>query len=227
MSTLLLRLAAPMQSWGTGSKFDVRMTEKEPSKSGVIGLLAASLGIRRGEAEKIKKLSELKFGVRVDKEGKMLHDFHMAHAEKSSYVTHRYYLCDAVFLCGMESTDDEVLEYYAEALRHPVFPLFLGRRSCPPTLPIVLGVRKCKLEEALKTEPCLCEDNGTARFIIESDVLDKTAAVVKDVPVSFNPRCREFGFRKCKEEICFKGMQAEHDPFAELEGQHVHDANGN
>ena len=45
MSTLLLRLAGPMQSWGTDSKFDVRRTGREPSKSGVIGLVAAALGI--------------------------------------------------------------------------------------------------------------------------------------------------------------------------------------
>ena len=47
MSTLLLRLAGPMQSWGTDSKFDERRTGREPSKSGVIGLVAAALGIAR------------------------------------------------------------------------------------------------------------------------------------------------------------------------------------
>jgi len=39
MSTLLLRLAAPLQAWGINSKFDIRKTEREPSKSGVVGLL--------------------------------------------------------------------------------------------------------------------------------------------------------------------------------------------
>ena len=50
MSTLLLRLAAPLQSWGASSKFGRRATEREPTKSGVIGLVAAALGIRRTEA---------------------------------------------------------------------------------------------------------------------------------------------------------------------------------
>ena len=47
MATLLLRLAAPLQSWGADSKFETRKTNREPTKSGVIGLLAAALGLRR------------------------------------------------------------------------------------------------------------------------------------------------------------------------------------
>ena len=47
MSTLLLRLAAPLQAWGTDSKFETRRTNQEPSKSGVIGMLAAALGLPR------------------------------------------------------------------------------------------------------------------------------------------------------------------------------------
>ena len=45
MPTLLLRLVGPMQSWGTTSRFDQRDTGKEPSKSGIVGLLAAAMGI--------------------------------------------------------------------------------------------------------------------------------------------------------------------------------------
>lgn len=80
MSTLLLRLAGPLQSWGTDSKFEVRRTENEPSKSGVIGLVAAALGIRRNE--EISELNSLRMGVRVDQEGKLMRDFHTAHSEK-------------------------------------------------------------------------------------------------------------------------------------------------
>jgi CRISPR system Cascade subunit CasD len=49
MSTLLLRLAAPIQAWGV-DKFERRGTERIPTKSGVIGLLAAALGRRRNES---------------------------------------------------------------------------------------------------------------------------------------------------------------------------------
>ena len=70
MSTLLLRLAGPMQSWGTDSKFDVRRTGREPSKSGVIGLVAAALGIARQDRQALQTLNDLRFGVRVDHEGR-------------------------------------------------------------------------------------------------------------------------------------------------------------
>jgi len=150
MSTLLLRLAAPLQAWGTDSKFEVRRTNREPSKSGVIGLLAAALGLRR-DAD-LSKLSALRFGVRVDRNGEVIKDFHMAKAEKTSYLTYRYYLSDAIFLVGLESEDRSFLEQIERALRNPCFPLFLGRRSCPPTLPLVLGIREDALETALRGE---------------------------------------------------------------------------
>ena len=95
MSTLLLRLAGPMQSWGTDSKFDVRRTGREPSKSGVIGLVAAALGIARQDRQALQTLNSLRFGVRVDREGALLRDFHTARPEKGTpYVTYRYYLSD-------------------------------------------------------------------------------------------------------------------------------------
>ena len=152
MSTLLLRLAAPLQAWGINSKFDIRKTEREPSKSGVIGLLAAALGRRRDES--LDDLAALTFGVRSDKEGELLKDFHMVRKDKkTSYVTTRYYLADAIFLVGLESQDENFLKTLDQALQAPVFPLFLGRRSCPPTLPLSLGIRQTDLLTALKEEP--------------------------------------------------------------------------
>ena len=103
MSTLLLRLAGPVQSWGIDSKFEVRRTENAPSKSGVTGLLAAALGIQRNED--ISSLNQLRLGVRTDQEGRLLKDFHTAHSEKNSYITTRYYLSDAIFLVGLECED--------------------------------------------------------------------------------------------------------------------------
>lgn len=226
MSTLLLRLAAPIQSWGVASKFDTRMTEREPTKSGVIGMLAAALGVRRDDTDALEELSSLRFGVRVDREGELLNDFHMAHAVKSSYVTHRYYLCDAVFLCGLESEDRGALERYAYALTHPVFPLFLGRRSCPPTLPVVWGIRECELEAALMNEPSLIPNLQPVRTVIDAPLSDTGAAVIKDIPISFSSYRREFGYRKAREVILQKNKQTEHDPFAELEAEYVSDTNG-
>ena len=151
MSTLLLRLAGPVQSWGIDSKFEVRRTENAPSKSGVTGLLAAALGIQRNED--ISSLNQLRLGVRTDQEGRLLKDFHTAHSEKNSYITTRYYLSDAIFLVGLECEDKGFLQKLEYALKHPAFPLFLGRRSCPPEAGMVLGIRDLPLETALEEEP--------------------------------------------------------------------------
>ena len=158
MATLLLRLAAPLQAWGADSKFETRKTGREPTKSGVVGLLAAALGLRRDEREALLRLTGLRFGVRVEREGQLLVDYHTAKTqdEKTSYVTYRHYLQDAVFLAGIESEDAALLQQLQQALLHPVFQLYLGRRSCPPTLPLCLGLRQCSLQEALQTEPPLC-----------------------------------------------------------------------
>lgn len=151
MSTLLLRFAAPLQSWGVDAKFDRRGTQRVPTKSGVIGLVAAALGRRRNED--IADLSALRFGVRIEREGTLLRDYHTAKSEKSVYVTHRYYLADAVFLVGLEG-DDATLTKIERALNQPMFPLFLGRRSCPPEGKLSLGIRLEKtLLEALREEP--------------------------------------------------------------------------
>ena len=76
MSTLLLRLAGPMQSWGTQSRFSVRDTGLEPSKSGVVGLLCAALGLPRHE--EVDHLAALSMGVRVDSEGALKMDYQTA-----------------------------------------------------------------------------------------------------------------------------------------------------
>lgn len=209
MSTLLVRLAAPMQAWGIDSKFDIRQTGREPSKSGVLGLLAAALGARRDDDLLLEKLSSLRFGVRVDQEGTLLRDFHMVlKDEKTSYLTHRYYLSDAVFLVGLESDDEAFLQELNEALHHPVFPLYLGRRSCPPSLPLALGIRSAELQETLQREPWQVsewrkeqwhrwnEDKlPQLRLLTDAEPSDSSSALQKDVPVSFDPSCRKYRYR--------------------------------
>lgn len=118
MATLLLRLAAPLQSWGSDSKFETRKTDREPTKSGVVGLLAAALGLRRDDTEGLARLNGLRFAVRADQEGSLLVDFHTAKSRDTSYVTYRHYLQDAVFLAGLESGDEALLRELEAALRH-------------------------------------------------------------------------------------------------------------
>lgn len=76
--TLLLRLVGPLQSWGTSSRYSERDSGSEPSKSGVVGILAAALG--RSRSESVDDLAALRMGVRVDREGVPGYDFQSASA---------------------------------------------------------------------------------------------------------------------------------------------------
>lgn len=236
MSTLLLRISAPLQAWGYESKFETRRTSREPTKSGVIGLLASALG--RSRDESVQDLNEISFGVRVDHEGELLHDYHTVKLNESkTYVTHRYYLSDAVFLVGLESDKEELLQKLNNAVLNPAFPLFLGRRSCPPTLPLSLGIRECSLLEALQSEPWLISQymkkklknrsEFKLRIITDSDPKDSRAVRQKDVAVSFDPRKRQYGYRPIVEHTPitmvnknyeFPEYNTEHDVMAELTG---------
>lgn len=225
MATLLLRFAGALQSWGIDSKFDERRSMNFPTKSGTIGLLAAALG--RARTDSVADLNELKFGIRVDQEGELLRDYHTAKGA-DSYVTNRYYLADAIFLVGLESEDIDFLIQIEGALKNPAFPLFLGRRSCPPTQPLVLGVRNGDLLSALKNEPWLValwrqkkfsfnkeynEDRRKLRIIIDDENGD---AVLRDLPISFDRNNRAFTWRKVKEADRIYLNSTEHDPMAEL-----------
>lgn len=218
MAVLLLRLAAPLQAWGSSSKFIVRSTEREPTKSGVIGMIAAAMGIQRNDdAKKLAPLAQLRFGVRADKEGVLLKDFHTVQVprEKHPEVSYRYYLSDAAFLVALESDDKKLLEEIAAALQKPVYPLYLGRKSCPPTLPVVLGVKDEDMLTALKNEPFLNENDRRKNVRISYEV-SSGGAMVQDVPLSFSQLHRKHGWRMKREELFIVDKNAEHDAFSEL-----------
>ena len=112
MYTLLLRIAAPLQAWGDESKFEIRRTQREPTKSGILGMVAAAMGKKRDES--LEELVKLSFGVRVDQEGAIKRDFHMVHKDaKTSYLTYRDYLEDAVFLVGLST---RIIQYWNRLL---------------------------------------------------------------------------------------------------------------
>ena len=243
MRTLLLRLAAPLQSWGTESKFDTRHTRREPSKSGVIGLLACALGIRREDSAAMAELAKLSFGVRVDQEGKQLMDYQTVKSYKSkndflaesapeaAYQTYRYYLADAVFVAAVSSDDDALMDKLEAALHRPAFPLFLGRRSCPPTLPLSLGLRELPLEAALRREPWQVSSAYQThwqrhhlgqtlqlRMVLDVDAGAPGIAQIRDMPMSYNSAWRRYSFRNVKEDRAALGFpDTIHDAMAEVD----------
>lgn len=232
MTVLLLRLAGPLQAWGVRSRFTVRSTELEPTRSGIIGMLAAAVGRRR--TDPIEDLLSLRFGVRKDQPGRVIRDFHTARpfdARKPMPPSERYYLADAVFLAGIEG-DRPLLEGIDEALHHPAFPLYLGRRSCPPTPPVSLGLREAALLDALRAEPWLASPWFQKRHrshVFDAELLlDQEAVPVgergasrgsRDVPVSFDPRRRDYDFRQVERVMVQVGVPKvdAYDPMLALE----------
>ncbi len=196
MATLLLRLSAPMQSWGTQSLFSHRDTGREPSKSGVIGLLCAALG--RSRHEPVTDLAELRMGVRVDREGVVRRDYHTAGMggvyKVSGGVKHslipsdRYYLTDAKFLVGLEG-DALLLEKLQTALQHPTWFLFLGRKAFIPAERVWLpdGLHTTPLETTLSSYPWLGQSEPPPRLRVVIDSPDGSV-VQNDQPTVFAAR---------------------------------------
>ncbi len=210
MFTLLLRLQGPMQAWGVQSRFLYRETLREPTKSGVIGLVAAALGRKRHES--IADLAALRMGVRVDREGVVHRDYHTA--GKDGYLradgnletrdliqSWRYYLADACFLVGLEGEVRAWLEQIHQALARPKWPLFLGRKAFPPSRPVYLpdGLQEGSLEQVLAQYPPLIKPPEKAKHVRARLVLEMKApspeAVAftarRDQPVSFAERTYE------------------------------------
>lgn len=203
MTVLLLRLSGPMQAWGDSSRFNRRHTRREPTKSGVLGLLAAAQGRRRTDS--IEDLLHLEFGVRVDQPGEIVRDFQTAirwtAKPVSMPLSYRYYLSDAVFVAAVAG-DRALLEGLRSAVRAPAYPLYLGRRSCPPSAQIDMGVHDGELEDVLRR----CEwqastwhrrrsGNPVYLEIVKDAAAGESHEIVRDKPQSWNPERREYGWR--------------------------------
>lgn len=197
MHTLLLRLSGPLQAWGVQSRFSIRDTGLEPSKSGVVGLLCAAVG--RSRDATLTDLTALQMGVRVDLEGRLAYDYHTAQnvlkasgGLKDTEPSRRYYLADAAFLVGLAGDDLGLLQTLHTALRNPVWPLYLGRKAFVPAEPVWLqdGLRQhTMLLNALSTYPWLGSEHRKPpeqlRLILEDE---RGSEVRPDQPLSFAER---------------------------------------
>ena len=199
-ATLLIPLMGPLQAWGLDSRFELRQTAAEPSKSGVIGLCCAALGRDRREA--IDDLASLLFGVRVDREGRLIRDFHTARdvigasgSDRRTVVSTRWYLADAAFLAGLQGPRP-LLEAIHAALQNPHWPTHLGRRSCPPTLPPGSGsVEPLHLEEALRqAQPLSSHHDNQFRLVLEDPLGPQARSDQPLAPFSE----RRFGMRRVR-----------------------------
>jgi len=159
MEHLVFQLYGPMASWGEIAVGEHRRTGAAPSKSAIIGLLGAALGIRRDEEDRHRRFSDAYgIAVRVDVRGELLRDYHttqvppstggrryytrkdeMAAEKLNTILSQRDYRVDACYTVALWQNADGApysLTALADALQKPHFHLYLGRKSCPLALPV-------------------------------------------------------------------------------------------
>lgn len=237
MSTLVLRLGGVLQSWGVSSQYMTRDTAPRPTKSGVLGLLAAAEGRRR--TDPIEDLLKLRLAVRTEKPGRLLRDYHTMSRTSGNHrlptadggklpagttkVTERFYLEDALFLAFVEGPDASMAGL-ADALRKPHYPLSLGRRSCPPAGRVLVDCVDLSIDEALQTWPWAVTKRERRRAnptVSLEYTIDDPAGVdrIHDVPLNWHPQNRHFGWRTIRRGFVTipnpnaSQSATDHDPF--------------
>ncbi|MBG0828219.1 type I-E CRISPR-associated protein Cas5/CasD [Planomonospora sp. ID67723] len=244
MSGLVLRLAAPLQSWGEHSVFTQRDSLRFPTRSGLIGLLASAEGVGRGRS--LEAYEALRFTVRIDRPGVQMIDFHTIGGglprgvprpdgtqrprDTATVVTRRQYLSDAVFTVAVEGPEQR-LDELVQALRQPHWQPYLGRRSCPPDQPLLLSRVDdpvIHLETRVPLARRLREkEEPTAEFVVEgaTDAADAVAELA-DVPESFNRYDRRYRIRTVSittrtlpRELCRTGEAFWDSLIAYIEGE--------
>jgi CRISPR system Cascade subunit CasD len=221
---LILRLDGPMQAWGSHTFEDFRPSNLFPTRSGLLGLLGACLGIDRGDHAGPEQLAQsVEFTVRADravrrpdverlisKAAVKLPDYHTildarkvdGSTNKNAVESRREYLFDAAFTVaiGEKQNAPVTLRAIADALLRPCFTPVLGRRSCPITRPLLDG----PLVEAIDAKAALASALPVGGLIYaEGDLISTQPLRIRDVPM--HGRHRQFGTRQVylhKEEPC-------------------------
>lgn len=243
---LALRLEGTLQAWGDSSRWSVRDTRPEPTKSGVIGIIAACFGWRldaEGDRLVAELAQSLRMGVRADREGVVLRDYHTIAGARSgsetpwiglltadgkvkknptspglhTEVSERNYLSDGCYLVALEGNVG-FLEDIEHALVRPMWPPFLGRKSCVPTAPLYPARTDVPSRlfgsaiDVLRTYPWLGrlgdEHPATLRVVVDDDkdISGGLRGLRHDVPQSFARRL--FGHRYVREfTVPFPGKE--------------------
>jgi len=252
---LALLLDGPLQAWGASSRFQRRTTELFPTKSGVVGMVCAAMGLSKGSAEEQRLLpalaefdmtvlviprirSNARTGRTRALDIRRMEDYHTVgggydprtepqsitrtasgkvnqkRGQAVAVVTHRQYLLDARFGVLLDGAHS-LLGRAADALRNPVWGVWLGRKTCIPAAPLlveangenVFAERRAAFEALLLAHYRLSGQEPPDTLPDESlfdRVLEGTGFTdsIRDVPVSFGdgtstgPDKREFAVRQ-------------------------------
>lgn len=160
---LIFKLHAPLASWGDIAVGEMRPSADRPTRSCVLGLVAACLGIRRESESELQALDHLRVAIRVDEPGLPMYDYHTIQVPKSekgvwyrtrgdelhwnrrqsleTILSSRAYRMEAIAHIVVTRPESAAalcptLRSIAEAMDRPTFAPYLGRRSCPLALPL-------------------------------------------------------------------------------------------
>ncbi|MBM6764013.1 type I-E CRISPR-associated protein Cas5/CasD [Ligilactobacillus agilis] len=226
MKVITIRLTAPFQFYGNQASFNVRSTNLFPTKSAIVGMVAAALGYRR-EDTRISSLNDLAFAVRIDQVGSTTTDFQIAKydAKKPGKLTYRDNLQDYVYVVALGGEDIDLIDKINFTLHHPKFQLFLGRRSNPPagvlrtetfeaTTPIEVLKDKLPWQASKWYQKKYSAPNFEAELYADANLLPGNPNfMMQDIAESFNPRNRRFSYRSvAKARVTLVNPQShEHD----------------
>jgi CRISPR system Cascade subunit CasD len=202
-TALALYLDGLMQSWGYQSRFDRRTTLSYPTRSGVLGLICAAMGIDRADTKGLERLAPLHMTVYAFEPGDRMIDYHTVgggydkKTERQHIVTtakgtvgdpvqtYREYLLGARFGVVVEGEPSLIAEV-ASALRDPRWGTWLGRKSCIPASPVCQGT----FDDAALALAQLVEVAGRppVRCVRTVERFDEGTATFMDTPLSFSER---------------------------------------
>jgi len=210
---LILWLEAPLQSWGSSSKFSRRDTERFPTKSGIFGLLLSALGARGAQENILSHLSQysqvvVSYGKEHENGPSLLMDFQMVgsgYDEKDpwqknlipkkadgkasvgggSKMTYRYYLQDARFAV-IQELDVAFAQEIEIALKQPTYDVFLGKKHCIPSDFVYRGTY-LSFDEAWDEAKAIAAEKGLVPLfqVADADTSDPDATCVMDVPIRY------------------------------------------
>lgn len=212
---LALRLEGPLQSWGFDSQYNRRNTGLMPTKSAIAGMCCAALGLPRGsnkEQEFLVSFGTVRMtaiaiprnGIKKELPVRRLQDYHTVQKTKTAdgenkdcHITHRQYLTDAAFGVLLEG-DAGLLGKIAVALADPVWGIWLGRKTCIPSAPVLVGLKENK-DDALRL---LIGDKTLVSFTRQEEVENFADGrdSLPDTPISFATEQRLFSPRRVKTE---------------------------
>jgi CRISPR system Cascade subunit CasD len=200
---LILKLDGVMQGWGGHTYEDWRPTELFPTRSGLLGLLGACLGIDRQDISRLDSLaSSMLFTIRADRKIDKnknylktirLCDYHtILEARKvdgkpndNPVQSYRWYLYDALFTVIIQETDNALfpLEKIADSIRKPVYTPFLGRRSCPLSRPLLNHDSQPFFAESVRNVLEQDRSNSLVVYSESPDLISDQKIRMRDVPL--------------------------------------------